>query len=406
METFNPKINSSSIVDILTLRYDPSIVPNLPKKTWNDFKSDNVIPNTELIENLILKDISKNLELLNPKKLCIALSGGVDSTLILSLIRKSNPDLEIEAISIKFANSVDETINASKIAEKFEANHHIIDIDNYLSELPKAISLIKQPFWDLHWYYVVKKSQSLSKLLASGDGGDEVFGGYTFRYEKFLSLTTSDSTPLEKVKAYLSCHERDRVPDQEYLFGPKSNFTWNSIYDSLLPYFDNSLSRLEQVFVADYNGKLLYNFNPINAKITKSFGVTVIAPLLNQNVINYGIKIPTIFKYDESTNVGKIPLRQLLVKNQADSLISKEKLGFNVNTINLWKSHGQKLCKEFLSNSRVVKNGWINSTWIEKYLDKTDLDVKYVNKFLGILAFEIWYRLFITKEISSDDKLD
>ena len=389
MELSNPKINPSSIVNILTLRYDPSIIPN-----------------TELIENLILKDISKNLESLNPKKLCIALSGGVDSTLILSLIRKSNPDLEIEAISIKFANSVDETINASKIAEKFEANHHIIDIDNYLSELPKAISLIKQPFWDLHWYYVVKKSQSLSKLLASGDGGDEVFGGYTFRYEKFLSLTTSDSTPLEKVKAYLSCHERDRVPDQEYLFGPKSNFTWNSIYDSLLPYFDNSLSRLEQVFVADYNGKLLYNFNPINAKITKSFGVTVIAPLLNQNVINYGIKIPTIFKYDESTNVGKIPLRQLLVKNQADSLISKEKLGFNVNTINLWKSHGQKLCKEFLSNSRVVKNGWINSTWIEKYLDKTDLDVKYVNKFLGILAFEIWYRLFITKEISSDDKLD
>ena len=406
MELSNPKINPSSIVNILTLRYDPSIIPNLPKKTWNDFKSNNIIPNTELIENLILKDISKNLESLNPKKLCIALSGGVDSTLILSLIRKSNPDLEIEAISIKFANSVDETINASKIAEKFEANHHIIDIDNYLSELPKAISLIKQPFWDLHWYYVVKKSQSLSKLLASGDGGDEVFGGYTFRYEKFLSLTTSDSTPLEKVKAYLSCHERDRVPDQEYLFGPKSNFTWNSIYDSLLPYFDNSLSRLEQVFVADYNGKLLYNFNPINAKITKSFGVTVIAPLLNQNVINYGIKIPTIFKYDESTNVGKIPLRQLLVKNQADSLISKEKLGFNVNTINLWKSHGQKLCKEFLSNSRVVKNGWINSTWIEKYLDKTDLDVKYVNKFLGILAFEIWYRLFITKEISSDDKLD
>jgi len=406
VELSNPKINPSSIVNILTLRYDPSIIPNLPKKTWNDFKSNNIIPNTELIENLILKDISKNLESLNPKKLCIALSGGVDSTLILSLIRKSNPDLEIEAISIKFANSVDETINASKIAEKFEANHHIIDIDNYLSELPKAISLIKQPFWDLHWYYVVKKSQSLSKLLASGDGGDEVFGGYTFRYEKFLSLTTSDSTPLEKVKAYLSCHERDRVPDQEYLFGPKSNFTWNSIYDSLLPYFDNSLSRLEQVFVADYNGKLLYNFNPINAKITKSFGVTVIAPLLNQNVINYGIKIPTIFKYDESTNVGKIPLRQLLVKNQADSLISKEKLGFNVNTINLWKSHGQKLCKEFLSNSRVVKNGWINSTWIEKYLDKTDLDVKYVNKFLGILAFEIWYRLFITKEISSDDKLD
>ena len=68
METSNPKINPSSIVDILTLRYDSSIIPNLPKKEWTDFKSNNISPDIELIENLILKDISKNLELLNLKK--------------------------------------------------------------------------------------------------------------------------------------------------------------------------------------------------------------------------------------------------------------------------------------------------------------------------------------------------
>jgi len=253
VETSSSLLNPSSIVNILTLRYDPSISPNLPKKTWKDFETIDEPPNIELIENLISKDISKKLESLNPKKLCIALSGGVDSTLILSLIRKSNPKIDIDAISIKFANSVDETFSASKIAEKFEANHHIVYLENYLSELPKAISIIKLPFWDLHWYYVVKKSQTLSNILASGDGGDEIFGGYTFRYEKFLSLTNSTSTPLEKVKAYLSCHERDRVPDQESLFAHKSNFSWDSIYKLLLPYFDNPLSRLEQVFVADYN---------------------------------------------------------------------------------------------------------------------------------------------------------
>jgi len=406
VEISNPKINPSSIVDILTLRYDSSIIPNLPKKTWIDFKPNNVIPNTEVIEDLILKDISKNLELLNPKKLCIALSGGVDSTLILSLIRKSNPNIEIDAISIKFANSVDETLSASKIAEKFEANHHIISLENYLSELPNAISQIKLPFWDLHWYYVVKKSQTLSNILASGDGGDEVFGGYTFRYEKFLSLTSVNSTPLEKVKAYLSCHERDRVPDQELLFDHKSNFSWDSIYEKLLPYFDNPLSRLEQVFVADYNGKLLYNFNPINSRVTKNFGIHVIAPLLNENLINYGLKIPSKFKYNETKNIGKLPLRELLVKHQADSLISKEKLGFNVNTINLWNSHGRRLCEQYLLHSRVVEDGWIKQEWIDKYLNKTDLDVMYVNKFLGLLAFEIWYRLFITNEMKNTVRLD
>jgi asparagine synthase (glutamine-hydrolysing) len=405
VEITNTSINPSSIVNILTLRYDSSITPNLPKKSWKDFESNNESPNIDLIQNFISQDISEKLNSLNSKKICIALSGGVDSTLILSELRKSNYDIDIDAISIKFANSVDETSNALKIAEKFDANHHIVYLENYLSELPKAISLIKLPFWDLHWYYVAKKSQTLSKILVSGDGGDEIFGGYTFRYKKFLSLTTDDSTPIEKVKAYLSCHERDRVPDQEFLFAHKSNFTWDYIYKQLLPYFDNPLSRLEQVFVADYNGKLLYNFNPINSRITENFDINVIAPLLNENLISYGLQIPSKFKYDETNNIGKLPLRELLVKNHADSLISKEKLGFNVNTISLWKSHGYDLCQSYLLDSRIVEDGWINDEWIKKYINKDNLDVIYVNKFMGLLAFEIWYRLFVTGEMSSNTKL-
>ena len=72
----------------------------------------------------------------------------------------------------------------------------------------------------------------------------------------------------------------------------------------------------------------------------------------------------------------------------------------------MWKSHGHSLCKDFLTDSRVVKDGWINNNWIQKHIDSPELDVKYVNKFLGILAFEIWYRLFITKEMSSNSTLD
>ena len=402
----NSTLNPNSIVNILTLRYDLSIPPQLPQKTWKDFESSDIVPDIDHIENLLQEDISEKLNSLNAKKLCIALSGGVDSTLVLSVIRKFNPDIEIDAISIKFANSVDETPSASKIAQTFEANHHIVSLENYLSELPKAISLIKLPFWDLHWYYVAKKAKTLSNILASGDGGDEIFSGYTFRYEKFLSLTNPNSTPLDKVKAYLSCHERDHVPDQDFLFGTSSKFSWDIVYKSLLPYFDNPLPRLEQVFVADYNGKLMYNFNPINSRIVKNFGINVMSPLLNEKIISYGLQIPTKFKYDVKSNVGKLPLRKLLEKHNADSLISKEKLGFNVNTLNLWKSHAHKLCKEFLENSRIAKEGWINNDWIRKHIDIPDLDVKYVNKFLGLLAFEIWYRLFITKEISSEEKLD
>ena len=406
MDTYNLTLQPLSIVNILTLRYDPTIKPNLPIKTWEDFQSVNKPLSVEFIEKSICHSIEQKLTKFDGKKISIALSGGIDSTLVLSLIRKVKPDIDIEAVSIKFADSVDETTTASKIAETFDANHNILYLENYLSELPKAISIIKSPFWDLHWYYVVKKSQTLSKILISGDGGDELFGGYTFRYTKFLSLTSDNSTPLEKVKAYLQCHERDRVPDQEHIFDKKSSFSWDLIYRILLPYFDNKLSRLEQVYLADYNGKLLYNFNPINTRIINNFNMEMLAPILNDELISLSTHLPSPNKYDEGNNIGKLPLRTILEKNGYDSLITKQKLGFNVNTINLWKSHGHKLCKEFLLDSRVVREGWIKNDWIQKYIDNPVLDVRYVNKFLGILAFEIWYRLFITKEMSSNDTLD
>ena len=58
-----------------------------------------------------------------------------------------------------------------------------------------------------------------SNNFFSGDGGDELFGGYTFRYKKFLELTNENSTTEEKIVSYLNCHERDWVPDQELIFG-------------------------------------------------------------------------------------------------------------------------------------------------------------------------------------------
>lgn len=397
-------INPDTIRNILTLRYDPSQKPLLPKLGWENFVEKQITPSLEIIEKLIEDALRTQIK--NAKKIAIALSGGVDSTIVLSFLRKILPEIQIDAISIKFENSVDETKSAEKIARHFNANHHIVKLDNYLSELPKAISITELPFWDLHWYYVVKKTQTLSKYLASGDGGDEVFGGYTFRYKKFLELTNKNSTPLGKVKAYLECHVRDRVPDQHKLFGKKNKFEWKAIYDIIIPYFNNKLPPLNQVLLADYNGKLLYNFSLVNTMLHNHYKLEPIIPLLAKKLVSYVIPLSSKFKYDPTKNVGKLLLRKLLKKYNLEYLVTEEKLGFNVNTINLWKSHGQRLCKYYLSDSHIVKDGWINSSWINQYLNNVNLDVQYVNKFLGLLAFEIWYRLFITKEMKAHEKLE
>ena len=247
--------------------------------------------------------------------------------------------------------------------------------------------------------------KKLTSVFLSGDGGDELFGGYTFRYKKFLELTNDNSTTDEKIISYLNCHERDWVPDQELIFGDKCKFNWEQIHNILRPHFNNSLSNLNQVLLADYNGKLLHNMQPLYSLIHKHFGVTNITPIQNNETIKLSCELTASKKYLLSTNTGKIPLVNLIKKYGLENLISKKKQGFSVNTSNLWYSYGKSIFEYYFDKSRLIEDGIINSDWIKKYLSKTDLDVRYINKFLGIFALEIWYRLIILKDMNSNEKL-
>ena len=311
---------------------------------------------------------------------------------MLCILKQSFPDNQIDAISIKFTDSYDETEIASKIAKKIGVNHHVFEIDNVLEKLPEAISVTGLPFWDIHWLYVADKVKRFSNYLVSGDGGDELFGGYVFRYSKFLSKINSNSGVNDKINAYLSCHERDYVPEQEQIFEKKIEFSWNDIYEKLRPFFDNSLSPLEQVFLADYNGKLLYNFSIVNNTIANNFNIQSVTPLLSPEIIQKSMKIPSEQKYDASSNIGKLPLRKILSKYDLDDLILKQKQGFSVDTENLWKNFGLSMTKNYLSDGKIIQDGWIKKDWIQSNLNNPNIDVRHINKLLGLLAFEIWYR--------------
>ena len=399
--------NAKTISSILTLRYNPTKTSLISKLTWRDFTTKKIKNDpVSIVEKLLIKELKHGIK--NQKSsVSLALSGGIDSTLSLVLLRKCFPKINISTISVKFADSLDETKRAEKIAKKFGADIEILYIKNFFNELPKALSIVKLPFWDLHWYYIVKKAKSLSKILVSGDGGDELFGGYSFRYEKFLRLINKNSKPEDKVKAYLNCHERDWVPDQNKLFGPKVKFSWTGIHNLLKPYFDNSLEPLAQVFLADFNGKLLYNWIPLYSKINDHFKVKQISPLLSEEMISFAIHISPNLKYDIKNNTGKLILQQLLKKYISSKFLTPSKQGFAINTVNLWRSSGKKMCKYYLDNARITEDGWINPIWIKSHLKKleSEQNVRYVNKFFGLLAFEIWYRLFITKEIKPTTKL-
>ncbi|EPA05301.1 asparagine synthase [Candidatus Nitrosarchaeum limnium BG20] len=291
-----------------------------------------------------------------------------------------------------------------KIADNLNTAHHIIEVENYFEELPKAISITKLPFWDIHWYYLAKYASSYSNAIISGDGGDELFGGYTFRYNSFLALINSKSTKREKTVSYLNCHNRDWIPEQEQLFGEKLHFNWEKIYTIIDEYFDNSLNALDQVFLADFNGKLLYNWLQLNPKINSFFNLQSISPFLDPKLINFTSHIPNEMKYDPTKKLGKLILRNILKEFNVEKFVIPKKQGFSVDTKSLWKNYGKKLCETFLVDGEIIKDKLINKNWIDDNIDK-ELDIRHVNKFYGLLALEIWHRLFISKNMAAAEKL-
>jgi len=97
--------------------------------------------------------------------------------------------------------------------------------------------------------------------------------------------------------------------------------------------------------------------------IRQAGGIAVLAhpySLDRDELIEYATHMDNSLKYNQNDNVGKIPLRKILERHIDPSLITPNKQGFSVNTANLWKSHGKKLCDHYLDNARIIQDGWIN----------------------------------------------
>jgi asparagine synthase (glutamine-hydrolysing) len=404
-----------NVANLLTLRYDPDAGNNgtirniLYQEILSSRQTTDYPPSSEEIETVLRKEIRNKINTLGAKRIPLAISAGIDSNLILCLIRKEFPDIKLDCLTVGFDSENEdssEVLTAKKIAECHDAGFHKILVENPLKDLPLLISIIKEPRWNIYQYYFIEKASTISNILFTGDGGDELFGGYTFRYRKFIENLPLDHSWIDRVRVYLTCHERDWVPDQESMFGPNMKFEWASIYRILGTHFDNDLEPLEQVLLADYHGKLMYDFVPTNQKYFTHFGINGVAPLLSNKVITLSEKIPVGLKYDYLTNVGKIQLRQILRRNassEISNLIEDKKMGFSIDLPKFWIKFGREIVTSNLDNARIFEDKIINKDWYLKSMNRIDedkFDVRDISKMLQLLSLEIWYKLFVTSEIS------
>jgi len=405
MKNNSEKLNLKSIPNILSIRYNP--LENLPRKPahWQDFASKISDPEGHIVEGLLLQSIPNSIPN-NDEPIIVSLSGGIDSSLVLALVRKVYPKRKIHALCGVFQGSYDESKQARIIAEKFDADFEIVNMDSVFSSLPKLIAITKKPRWNTYHHLIAKRAKKIGKFLVTGDGADEVFGGYVFRYNKFLQLINTNDNWKQKTIKYLECHNRDWVPDQEKMFGKKIQFNWNNIYKFFHSYFSNPLSPLEQLMLADFNGKLLYDFIPTGKSIFEYYNITGVQIFLKPKTVEIGLQLPLNEKYNSETHEGKRALRKIAKRYKIKHISTK--LGFSPGLLFDWNTNGKRIASEYLnSNCYLIKNKIINDQWLHRAFDKieNDGDIRYLNRVISILALEIWSRIFVTNELSSKSRL-
>ena len=138
------------------------------------------------------------------------LSGGIDSTAIVSLMRQAGHE-KIKTISVTFpGNKLDESKYSNLAAKKYETNHfeYRLQEDELINDFDKIIESMDQPTIDgINTYFVSKAAASFGlKVVLSGLGGDELFGGYPSfinipKYQRIKSLPFAK--PLLKAAGFI-----------------------------------------------------------------------------------------------------------------------------------------------------------------------------------------------------------
>lgn len=399
-------LDKISIRNILTIRYNPTKLTLSKPASIHDF-IENVSDAEGKKTEILLKTITNKLLSNEKGTISISLSGGIDSTLALAILRDVFPKKKILALCGVFEEGFDESIFAKDMAQKFESDFKIVKMGSIFTDMPEIISITSKPKWNTYTHLIAKMAQKHSKFLITGDGSDEIFGGYTFRYSKFLNLHKANDNWKTRIINYLECHNRDWVPDQSQLFGSSIKFDWNFIYNYFRPYFKNNLNPIKQVMLADFNGKLLHDFIPLTHDISAKYKIRIESPFLDKHVVSHGLKLPISQKFNPSSKQGKLTLRKIAKRYGIKHI--EEKKGFSPSLINDWKKQGRSICQDYLLSNKswVFRKKLINYNWVIRAFEKVedDGDIRYLNRLTSILALEIWYRIFVSKEMKPSKKL-
>ena len=408
------------------------------KKYWNitENKKENHYDNNYIKNTEFLLSKSINRQLISDVKVGAFLSGGVDSSIIVSMMQKVQ---KTNTYTLGFDNEkYDESIDAKKISNILGTNHNEFicnekDLLDFIPSLPNAYS---EPFADssqIPTLIVSKIASEEVKVILSGDGGDELFGGYNRyifvnKYWKLLQLLpqfiTSNPDKFFKIfpKKFL-IYLLDLFKLDKYSMNSKKEMINNiknklskttnqySFYNSLTSQFEindpifnfklnlensdkyfinHSDNFVENMMVTDLN---YYLADDILCKVDRAsmyFSLEVRSPFLDKDLVEYAINIPTNQKINK--NNSKYITKKILEKYLPAELIYKKKKGFAVPISKWINGNLRNWVEEVLSKKNLEKHNYFNYEKVKKLKEDHYNDVcNNEHKLWSIIQFNQWY---------------
>ncbi len=437
---FTAEVNDSAVLNYLSFQYNPLAetffknVYKLPpahylsisllnnnidiQKYWSfEFHENNKLDEKETAQNIykVMKD-SVSHHMIADVPVGAFLSGGIDSSIITTLMQEIRGDKKIKTFTVGF-KTLTEAKEAEETASFLGTDHTELSIDKeeYFGALKKAVYHFDEPVADpsaLGLYFLAEEAAKHVKVVLSGEGSDELFGGYNIYLEPFARaklawvpkglIDLGISLPFEFFgKNYL---RRVSKKLEDWYIGNASIFKedeigslWKGKRENLLslkPLYKHvsSLSDSVKMQYIDIHTWLVGDILAKADKMTMAHSLELRVPFLDIEVANLAETLPDKFKWNNG--VTKYLLREAFKKAIPESTRKRKKLGFPTPIRDWLTKDSKDVYEEILQNEYIKTH--MNTSYVGDLIDShIAKKVDNSRKIYLLLMLSLWYNVFI-----------
>ena len=389
---------------------------------------------TELLEEAVVK------RLVSDVPLGAFLSGGIDSSVIVALASKHLEKVSTFSIGFRDQPFFDETKYAETVAKKFDTRHTVFNLDNQqlYNHLFNLWDHLDEPFADssaLPTYILSKYTRQSVTVALSGDGADELFGGYN-KHQALKRSMDGGATNVaigmmapffailpKSRNSFMSnkIRQLDRMARGLKLSLPQRYWFWAGIasnQEALALLNNESLINLNQPAVEGRRQNLLKTIGPNaglneilltdmkmvlpNDMLTKvdwmsmAHGLEVRVPFLDHHLVNYVSNLQPDIKVKD--RMGKRILRDAFKDVLPKEVYQRPKKGFEVPLLNWMRTELRGVIENELLNENTLKDqGLFDLTYIntlKKQLNSNNPQDSAA-RIWGLLVFQKWWLTYL-----------